>query len=201
MKKILLVVLAAAVAAGLVTALVFIASGAPGRLARTVDATVGASAPPQNATAQPATVGASAPPQNATAQPATPTPLAPGALTPTPTAPRPSPVGDGTGGPVFRGSSAPASVSCPVPGEGPVGGVDVSPGVDLTWSSSGAETAFVGVDTADAEAQPYSEVAASGSVSVPFACPAASHTYTITLVGRGGSRSTTFTVENTGYRG
>ncbi|RFA10108.1 hypothetical protein B7R54_13470 [Subtercola boreus] len=151
-------------------------------------------------TAGPTVAGSTAPTGLASAPP---TSMPTGTPTTTP-APVATPNDPGVGGvttPDLRTASATQTVSCPVPGEGPAGSTAESPDVQLVWSSEGAQTAFVGVDTQDAQAEPYSEVSTSGSISIPFACPAASHTYTITLVGAGGARSKTFTVQNTGHRG
>lgn len=107
----------------------------------------------------------------------------------------------GAGEPVFTSSSIQASVECPTPGEGPAGGTAHAPAVLLRWSSTGATRAFVGVATTDAEAEPYAEVAASGTESIPFPCPEAAQQYTVTLVGPGGATSTTTLVTNSGFRG
>ncbi|RFA13499.1 hypothetical protein B7R22_12570 [Subtercola boreus] len=159
-------------------------------------------APPNPGSTPPASASASTFPTPTPSVPPTPRTTAPTPTAPSPSAPAtgPSDAGDAAQ-PAFGSGSATASVTCPVPGEGPTGSTASSPDVQLSWSSNGAETAFVGVDTTDARAEPYSEVSPGGSISIPFACPAQSHTYTITLVGTGGQRSKTFTVQNTGYRG
>lgn len=82
------------------------------------------------------------------------------------------------------------------------------PQLAFSWTSSNAAEAFFGVDTKDASVAPlYSNLPPNGdSSSFPekpfsYACPAASHQYTITVVGDGAKASKTITVTNNGFTG
>ncbi|CAN5192630.1 hypothetical protein BH09ACT6_BH09ACT6_20300 [soil metagenome] len=114
--------------------------------------------------------------------------------------PRPG-QGAGDGLPRFDSVSITPSVTCAVPSEARNAPQPESPSVTLSWQSSGATSAFVGVDTTDAQAEPYAPVDASGTAVIPFPCPRDEQTYTITIVNRNGSQSNTVTVVNQGYRG
>jgi hypothetical protein len=144
---------------------------------------------------------------------ATPTP------TPTPTATTPADPGTGDGGGGTGGGEAPPppanpapvitsfggtnAVICPTPSEAPVPGQGSAepPTVSLSWTGTGADSAFFGIGTEDAQAEPYSGVGVNDSIAVDFQCPQASQIYTITLVGPGGATSRTVTVNNNGYTG
>jgi hypothetical protein len=53
--------------------------------------------------------------------------------------------------------------------------------VTITWTSSGAVRAWIGIATDNAKQEPYSEVPPSGAATLPFPCSNASQKYTVTL--------------------
>jgi hypothetical protein len=94
------------------------------------------------------------------------------------------------------------TISCPTDTGQP------SPTLAFSWTSTNAAEAFFGVDTLDASVSPfYSQLPPNGdSTDFPnspldYACPAANHTYTITLMGNGTTVSRTLTVTNNGFTG
>lgn len=111
--------------------------------------------------------------------------------------------GSGTPAPVITSFNGPATIQCPVPAEAPVPGVPAAetPYVSFTWTSTGADTAYFGIGTADAELAPFSEVAVNDGIAVDYQCSNASTTYAITMIGPGGKTSKTLNVVNTGYKG
>jgi hypothetical protein len=83
-----------------------------------------------------------------------------------------------------------------------------NPPLAFGWTSSNAAEAFFGVDTSDASVAPfYPNLPPNGdSTDFPdtpfsFACPAASHQYTITVIGNGSTASKTILVTNNGFTG
>lgn len=95
-------------------------------------------------------------------------------------------------------SVTPQSVTCSTPAPG-VPGLTSTP-LAISWSSAGGSRAWIGVDTDDAEAEPYSEVSpASGALAdLQYSC-FADHTYTLTVVGPDGQKtSATVRVTNIG---
>ncbi|SDY54210.1 hypothetical protein [Herbiconiux ginsengi] len=158
----------------------------------------------------PATTAAAGPTPSATPK-ATPTP------TPTPTATTPADPGTGGGGtgggeapqppanpaPVITSFGGTNAVICPTPSEAPAPGAGQvePPTVSLSWTGTGADSAFFGIGTKDAQAEPFSSVGVNDSIAVDFQCPQASQIYTITLVGPGGATSRTVTISNDGYKG
>lgn len=154
---------------------------------------------------------------SATADPS-PTPTPTPTQLPTPTTTTPSEVGaggtdgggtdgggaqGGTTAPVITSFVGPATVACPAPSEAPVPGVDTAepPYVSFSWTGTGADTAYFGIGTADAELAPYSGVGVDDSISVDFQCANSSVTFAITMIGPGGKTSKTIDVVNTGYVG
>ena len=92
--------------------------------------------------------------------------------------------------------------STPVPDGFEPDPVIQTPPIVVEWSSTGAVQAWIGADTTDAQAEPYSEVDLSGSFGTEFLCPDDSITWTVTLLGADGSIvSQTATIVNTGYAG
>jgi hypothetical protein len=81
-------------------------------------------------------------------------------------------------GPTFGSFSAPLSASCP----------DDSSVVTITitWLSSNATSAWIGVGTNDAKAAPYDTVPTSGSYDIGFPCSTSHQVYTVTLEDAGG---------------
>ncbi|TAJ46848.1 MAG: hypothetical protein EPO52_15040 [Herbiconiux sp.] len=73
--------------------------------------------------------------------------------------------------------------------------------MSFTWTSTGADTAYFGIGTADAELAPFSEVGVNDGIAVDYQCSNASVTYAITMIGPGGKTSKTLDVVNTGYVG
>jgi hypothetical protein len=76
-------------------------------------------------------------------------------------------------GPTFASFSAPSSAGCP----------DESSNVTITisWSSSNATSAWIGVATSNAKAEPYDSVPTSGSYDIGFPCSNSHQVYTVTL--------------------
>jgi hypothetical protein len=120
--------------------------------------------------------------------------------------------GGGGGGetetaPAFTSFSATTDVDCPVPSTPLPGGFEADPSLNtppihLDWASTGAVEAYIGADTADAQLAPYSSVDLSGSFDYEFFCPDDSVTWTVTLVGADGTKtSETATIVNSGYTG
>jgi flagellar basal body-associated protein FliL len=89
------------------------------------------------------------------------------------------------------------------------GGVQ-DPQLSFSWTSTNAAEAYFGVDTTNAQQNPFFGQALSpngDSTSFPssynpfeYSCKAPSHTYTITVVGNGESASKTITVTNIGAK-
>jgi len=138
------------------------------------------------------------------------TPSAPPSTPPsTPSDPGNTGGGGGGGAPagpakpkVVSFTPAPSSFACTPPGEGvftPSQSVDVT----ISWRSTDAQHAWIGIDTADAEFSPYEEVATNmDGYTMTFFCPApATRSITLTLTGPGGKTSKTVTIRNTGYTG
>ena len=134
----------------------------------------------------------------------TPTPTQTPTPTPTPTptqTPTPPPAPPG---PVINSFTIDAAtVECGAPGT-------EDPEIVLQWSASRVDKVYFGIDTTDASVAPFfSNLPPSGDASdfpagyYPFkyTCPAASHVYTITVVGDGTTVSKSITVTNTGYTG
>jgi len=96
----------------------------------------------------------------------------------------------------------PSSFACTPPGEG-VFNSSQSVDVTISWRSTDAQHAWIGIDTADAEFSPYEEVATNmDGYTMTFFCPApATRSLTLTLTGPGGKTSKTVTIRNTGYTG
>ena len=171
--------------------------------------------------AQGSTVAGTSASPSATAEPiATPSPTSTPLPTPTTTTPSDVGTGGGTGGtggsgtdgggtdattaaPVISSFVGPATIECPAPSEAPVPGVGAAetPYVSFTWTGAGADTAYFGIGTADAELAPYSSVGVNDSISVDFQCSNSNVTYAITMIGPGGKTSKTLNVVNTGYVG
>lgn len=87
--------------------------------------------------------------------------------------PEPAPPPPAPSGPQFTAFSAPSTVAC---------ADEYSSGdVTISWSSSNAAKAWIGVATNNAKLQPYAEVPPAGSETLPFPCSNASQTYTVTL--------------------
>lgn len=89
--------------------------------------------------------------------------------TPTPTETTPPP----PAGPVFTSFVVPPQAACP----------DETSTADVvvTWSSTGATKAWIGIATENAKDEPYAEVGTSGSETLPFPCSNESQVYTVTL--------------------
>jgi len=81
-------------------------------------------------------------------------------------------------GPTFSSFSAPSSAACP----------DDSSVMTITihWSSSNATSAWIGVATNNAKAEPFDTVPTSGSYDIGFPCSNAHQVYTVTLEDAGG---------------
>lgn len=157
----------------------------------------------------------------ATGTPTPTTPTAAPSLTPAPLPSAPSGGSGGSGGggggdtpapppaatPAFTSFTATSAVECPFPTTPVPGGFEPDPGlqtppISIQWSSTGAVQAWIGADTTDAQAEPYSEVDTSGSFDTTFFCPDDSITWTVTLVGSDGSTvSQTAEISNVGYTG
>jgi hypothetical protein len=93
----------------------------------------------------------------------------------------------------------PTSVTCSVKkADAPASGLTGAP-LTITWSSTGGAKAWLGVDTDDAEAGPYTQVVADGGqTSIDYQC-FDDHTYTLTVVSADGQKvSQTVTVTNIG---
>ena len=136
------------------------------------------------------------PPQstsNASARTPTPSPspTPSDTATPEPTAaPAPDP---NVAAPTFISFGAPTSVTCIAPtGDEPVAAVAFT----LSWGALDAESATVSVDGAAPQT-----AEATGTFAATFPCPAASASYVVTLVGRGGTIDRSVTVANIGYAG
>lgn len=153
------------------------------------------------------------------AGPASSTPAASAPSTPVPTISVPTasipPVSGGGGGgggvarptrtttprPVVESLSAPG-VQCPyAASDAPAATTPPSPSVTVQWSTSGGTKAWFGIQTSDAEANPYGSVALAGSITVNYPCTEATQLYTITVEGPGGKASRSITVRNTGAVG
>jgi hypothetical protein len=106
-------------------------------------------------------------------------------------------------GPVITSYNAPGSVACPSPPEAPDPNAPTveDPTVSLSWTSTGADEAWFGINTADAQREPYSAVGTNDSIAISFPCPVGNQTYTITVVGGGKSVSQSIRVTNVGYTG
>jgi hypothetical protein len=148
------------------------------------------------------------------------TPAASASETPVPTISVPTvsipPAGGGGGGggggapkpttttaqrPAVTSLSAP-DVACPFqPSDAPAATQVPSPSVTVQWSTTGGTKAWFGIQTSDAEANPYGSVDLSGSVTVNYPCTEATQLYTITVEGPGGKTSRSITVHNTGAVG
>jgi hypothetical protein len=97
-------------------------------------------------------------------------------VTPSPSeTPEPSPTPTETtpAGPQFTSFVAPSEALCP--------DEMTTADVTVTWTSSGAVKAWIGIATDNAKQEPYSEVPPSGSATLPFPCSNASQKYTVTL--------------------
>lgn len=171
--------LVAVIAAALVVALLLSRPSAPA-------AVVGGSS---TATRTPAPGGSPSP----TALPAAPSSVA---------VPPGAPEGAATAAPpvIAAFSVTPQSVTCSTPAAG-VPGLMSAP-LRISWSTTGGVQAWIGVDTNDAEAEPYSAVPpASGSLAdLQYSC-FADHDYTLTVTGPDGQKtSATIRVTNIGDR-
>jgi hypothetical protein len=105
---------------------------------------------------------------------ASPTASASPTPSPSPTPePSPEPTETTPAGPQFTSFVAPGTAACP----------DESSTADvtITWTSSGAVKAWIGIATDNAKQEPYSEVPPSGAATLPFPCSNSSQVYTVTL--------------------
>lgn len=89
--------------------------------------------------------------------------------TETTTAPPPPPAG-----PQITSFTAPGVVSCPTEAS--------AAEVTVSWSIINASRAWIGIATTDAQSAPYEEIAAAGTLTLPFPCSNGSQTYTITAI-------------------
>jgi len=107
----------------------------------------------------------------------TPSPTPSPSVTPSPS-PTPTETTEAPSGPQFVLYSVPQEALCP----------DESTTLDVTvtWETTGADRAWVGIATTNAKDEPYSEVPTSGSVALPFPCSNESQVYTVTIEGAGG---------------
>jgi len=141
-----------------------------------------ASPTPSRTPTSPATAAASA-----TASPGAPTAVPP------PAAPAPAPD-------IESFSVGPQTVTCSPPAPG-VPGLTSTP-LTMSWSITDGVRAWIGVDTDDAMAEPYTEVSAeAGSTTdIQYLCTD-DHRYTLTVLGTDGrTTSRTVTVTNIGDR-
>ena len=108
----------------------------------------------------------------------TPSPTPSPSVTPSPS-PTPTETTEAPSGPQFVLYSVPQEALCP----------DESTTLDITvtWESTGADRAWVGIATTNAKDEPFSEVPTSGSVALPFPCSNESQVYTVTLEGDDGA--------------
>lgn len=88
-------------------------------------------------------------------------------------APSPTPTETSPSGPTFTSFVAPSQATCP--------DEMTTAEVTVTWTSSGAVKAWIGIATDNAKQEPYSEVPTSGSATLPFPCSNASQKYTVTI--------------------
>jgi hypothetical protein len=59
--------------------------------------------------------------------------------------------------------------------------------ITIQWSSSNATSAWIGVATSNAKAEPYDTVPTSGSYDIGFPCSNSHQVYTVTLEDAGGN--------------
>lgn len=66
----------------------------------------------------------------------------------------------------------------------------------FSWTTEGADRAWIGVGTSDASAQPAAEVdlSARGFTGLTFACSDADQVFTLTVQGAGGTKSSTLAI-------
>jgi|GEM_PF-3559286 len=94
--------------------------------------------------------------------------------------------------------ASPTSVMCPTPSATS----DSNTYVTISWSSTGGQTAYIGVNTSDAAAAPYTTVSLNDSYTLYFPCSERRQTYTVTVVDAKGNRqSQSVEVSNGGYVG
>jgi hypothetical protein len=111
--------------------------------------------------------------------------------------------GGTTTGPTITSYNGPSSVTCPAPPEAPDPNAPrvEDPTVSLSWTSTGGDEAWFGINTDNAQREPYSAVGTNDSIAIGFPCPTGNQTYTITVVGNGKSTSQSIRVTNVGYTG
>ena len=86
---------------------------------------------------------------------------------------------DPPGPPAFTEIEAEASDTCASAGTAEVT-------VSLRWATTGADDAWMGLDTDDAEAEPQGTADPSGSAAIEVTCPVEPSRWTITVRGEGG---------------
>lgn len=112
----------------------------------------------------------------------TPTPTPTPSLTPEPEpepepepapAPDPAPAPQPDPGPSLSALGGPSTVTCASESD--------FQEVTISWTSSGATQAWIGVNTSNAKNAPYDSVPTSGSATMPFPCSNSSQSYTVTV--------------------